>query len=101
LFSKKELYFEETIPTFSPLWFYIILFLALLPRLYVLFNSAWPTPDDGLNTFVSMALSQKWTWHFFFTKTQLPPLSNWIQAFYFSWITPSIFSMRFFTLFFL
>jgi hypothetical protein len=94
--SDSPLYFEETIPTLSPLWFYIIFFLALLPRLFILFNSTWPIPDDGFNTFVSMELTKKWVWHFFFINSQIPPLSNWIQTLYFKWITPSIFSMRFF-----
>src|SRR5665213_3123261 len=45
----SPLYLEETIPNFSPLWFFVILFFSLLPRLYILFNSTWPIPDDGLN----------------------------------------------------
>jgi hypothetical protein len=62
------LYLEETIPNFSSLWFFVILFFSLLPRLYILFNSTWPMPDDGLNTFISIDLSKKRTWHFFFFK---------------------------------
>jgi hypothetical protein len=93
---NRPLYLEETIPTLSPTWFCIVLFLALLPRIYILFNSTWPLPDDGLNTFVSVTLSKKWSWHLFFTQVQIPPLNNWIQAFYFKLISPSICSMRFF-----
>jgi hypothetical protein len=94
--SENPLYLKETILTLSSQWFYTILFLALLPRLYILFNSAWPISDDGLSTFNSIELSKKWIWRFFFTHGQTPPINFWIEGLYFNLIVPSIFSMRFF-----
>ena len=94
--TAPPLYLKETIPNFSPLWFFLILFFSLLPRLYILFNSTWPIPDDGLSTFNSIELLRKWVWRFFFTQGQTPPLNFWIQGFYFKLLTPSILSMRFF-----
>jgi 4-amino-4-deoxy-L-arabinose transferase-like glycosyltransferase len=94
--SENDLFREDTIPTVPIHWWLLTAILALIPRLYILFNSSWLNPDEGLFGFLSLEISKIWKWHFFFTFAQAPPLFNWSAAIFFKWFTPSIFSMRLF-----
>ena len=91
---QKPIYSEESFRDLTSEWFWVIAVLAFLPRFFILLAPNWPTSDDGINAFIPMELSKKWSWQIFLTHSQIPPINSWIQVFYFKWITPSFFSMR-------
>jgi hypothetical protein len=73
-----------------------VLGLGLLVRLYSWLNSNWIVPDEGILCQLSVELAKKWEWHFFFTTTQIPPLTHWVLSLYYRLVPPSVFSSRFF-----
>ena len=82
-----------------PSWAWLaVMAISLLARLIPLLNSYWPTPDDGVGTFIPIQLSKEWTRQFFFTTSQSPPAYYWLSSLYFKWIQPSILSARLFQL---
>ena len=42
----------------------------------------WPIGDEALQGFLGLYLSQHWSWQFFYTVGQHPPLSVWTYAFF-------------------
>jgi len=71
-----------------------VLMACLLPRFYTLFFPAWPIPDEGTYSLISMELSRKWTWEVLLTQALDPPLFNWIAALWIKVFPPDIFSLR-------
>ncbi|HTA75932.1 MAG TPA: hypothetical protein VK791_02105 [bacterium] len=103
-FSKKAeenppLNTQESLPAITKGTWALIIFLALLPRFYLLLNNYWPVSDEGLFTFLSLELSKKWQWIIFFSNSQSPPIFNWVGAIYFYLFTPSILKIRLVLLF--
>jgi hypothetical protein len=58
--------------------------------------SIWPTGDESLQGYLAIDLLRDWTWRFFYTSGQHPPLLIWCLAFFFK-----IFNGAFFNLWFL
>ncbi len=63
--------------------------------------SLWPTGDEALNGFLAIALAHKWSWQFFYSVGELPPLLTWMLAalfkgpassFFNLWFLPALFS---------
>jgi len=96
---ESDLFHQEALPTIPISWWFGVAVLAAIPRLYLLLNSNWFVPDEGLFGTIALELIKKWKWDFFFTVAQHPPLSFWFASTYFKFFTPSVFSMRFFNLF--
>ena len=85
---------EETLPPSAGRWIPLLFLAALVSRTAGLTRlSAWPMPDDGIFSYYSAVLSQQWSWQFFFSKAQAPPLFNWCLALYFKFCRPSLFSL--------
>jgi len=78
-----------------PRWLWIILaFLAVLIRLLqTCVPGYWPLWDDGRFAYYSAQLANRWSWNFFFSPTQHPPLFNWSLGLFFKALTPSLFSL--------
>jgi 4-amino-4-deoxy-L-arabinose transferase-like glycosyltransferase len=94
---ENDFFHEETLPVIPFGWWLWAAILAIIPRLYLLLNSTWFVPDEGIFGYAALELSQKWNWHFFFTPAQVPPMAFWFGAIYSKLFTPSIFSMRLFS----
>jgi hypothetical protein len=64
------------------LWFGApVLVLAAFLRFYRLEGLfRWPTLDEGWNGILALDLSRHWTWRFFYTFGQAPPLPVWCSA---------------------
>ena len=84
----------ELFPKLSPWFFILVLVLSLVPRFFRLTSlSAWPFPDDGLNSFYPMELLGNGRLHFFYSFSQQPPLYYWGLAGFFKLFPPSLFSI--------
>ncbi len=64
--------------------------------------SLWLTGDEALHGFLAIGLAQKWTWQFFYTVGEHPPLLIWGLALFFKefqspffnlWFLPAFFSV--------
>ncbi len=79
--SEKPPYLHEL--NFSPpLWLWVLgLFLAFFLRFYR-FESlfCWPNLDEGWIGTIALELSHHWTWKFFYTFGEAPPLTIWCVA---------------------
>ena len=78
---EKPGYLLENISS-PPGWLWALGLLALVIvrfyKLETLFR--WPTLDEGWNGILAIQLSQHWTWRFFYTFGQAPPLPVWTAA---------------------
>ncbi|HEY5037926.1 MAG TPA: hypothetical protein VIJ93_02530, partial [bacterium] len=62
------------------LWL-ILLFLMVFLRFFKLTTfPCWPNLDEGWNGTLAIELSHHWTWKFFYTFGQVPPLPVWSAA---------------------
>src|SRR5579871_1648169 len=87
-------------PTGSVFWIGFV-GLALLPRFWRLTETyLWPTGDEALHGFLAMSLADKWTWQFFYTVGEHPPLLIWILALFFKWFDSPFFNLWFLPAFF-
>lgn len=85
-----------------PGWVWPAFILLAIPLwLFCLIGPRWLLPDEGLFGFLSLELSREWSWHFFFSPAQAPPLFNWLFALFIKLFGVSFFSMRWFLLAFL
>jgi len=79
--GNSPLFDKDPIPLRScwVLFFGISLLVFLrFYRLETLFR--WPTLDEGWNGTLALLLSRHWTWRFFYTFGQAPPLPVWTAA---------------------
>ncbi len=65
-----------------PVWLLAgALFLAVILRFYKLETLfRWPTLDEGWNGTLAIELSKHWSWKFFYTFGEAPPLPVWCAA---------------------
>jgi Dolichyl-phosphate-mannose-protein mannosyltransferase len=65
---------------------------------------AWPSGDEALQGYFAIDLLRKWSWHFFYTSGQHPPLLIWMltlcfrlfqDPFFCLWCVPALFSALF------
>lgn len=79
--QEKPAYLIESLSSPAP-WLWTLGLIALLvlrfDKLETLFR--WPTLDEGWNGILAIQLSQHWTWRFFYTFGQAPPLPVWSAA---------------------
>jgi hypothetical protein len=79
--SQAPVYAAPSDPS-PPLWAWACLWVVLvLTRFWGLTNLfAWPNLDEAWNGTLALELSRKWTWKFFYTFGETPPLSIWFTA---------------------
>ncbi len=93
--EKSLLLQESFLPPAA--WVALVLAAALFIRFWRLTSlSVWPMPDDGLYSYYALSLIREWRWKFFFSYTQVPPLTDWLLALFYKIIPPSLFSLRLF-----
>lgn len=91
-FGKDHLNFG----TPSPFFWVVFLGLAFFLRFYKLTSFYfWPVGDEGQNGFLAIDLAQKWTWQFFYTMGEHPPLWTWILRVFFQDSRDSFFNLWF------
>ena len=78
---EKPPYMLETLPAPGMGWALAVAALAVFLRFYRLGDLfRWPTLDEGWNGILALDLSRHWTWRFFYTFGQAPPLPIWCSA---------------------
>src|SRR5258708_18241124 len=55
-----------------------------------------PTGDEALHGFLSIPLSEKWNWQFFYTVGEHPPLLIWVLSLFFKIFDSPFFNLWFF-----
>jgi hypothetical protein len=73
---------------------------ALFVRFYHLDSLfLWPNGDESLHSMLAIDLTEKWTWKFFYTAGQHPPLLIWVLSLFFRlfqspflsfWLVPAL-----------
>lgn len=101
-YQREDLFREETISPAMPQWVWVLavlLFLCL--RFYRLtFSFADPTGDEGLHGFLAIPLVSRWSWQFFYTVGEHPPLLIWSLVPFFKWFDSPFFDLWFLPAFF-
>ena len=83
--------------SFPWMWLAAILTVGIFLRLFHLLSvPAWPIWDDAANCFFAIQQNDHWDWGLWFGWEKAPALSNWVLAFFFRFLTPSLFSMWFY-----
>ena len=99
---SKPLFLQESfgLPKAWP-WILAAAAAASLRFFSLLSFSGFPLYDEALNGFYAEGLARHWTWNFFFSSAQLPPLYLWLLALAFKvwggslfllWMEPALFS---------
>src|SRR5581483_1742139 len=92
--DREPLWEKEVVSMPMERWALFLLSSVVVSRLAGLTSlSAWPMPDDATFAYYSVELSQRWSWRFFFTQAQAPPLFNWCMAFFYRLSAPGLFSL--------
>ncbi len=84
--------------------FWVLLFtFAIFLRFHALTTlSVWPMVDEGDFSFFALNLTEKWSWNLFYGKSQVPPLYDWVLAFFYKiggpslgnlWLFPALLSL--------
>ncbi len=95
--SGKSLHSLEFLPS-MPLWVWLGMgVLAVFIRFYKLTSlSSWPLMDEGVSGFEAMNLSEDFSFRFFYSAAQIPPLYFWALGCFFKMTSVSLESLWFF-----
>ncbi|HVZ79916.1 MAG TPA: hypothetical protein VHE12_03845 [bacterium] len=84
--GKGSLSSREFLGNFPQAWWWVLLVLVVFLRFYHL-DEPWPWPnrDEGLHGMLGLGLARHWSWQFFYTFGQHPPLLIWGLRFFLAW----------------
>ncbi len=88
---------QEEGPPVLPAWFLAAVgFTAVFLRFFKLTSfRSWPSADEALQGFFAINLIHQWSWHFFYTSGQHPPLLIWALQWFFRFFKPPLFNLWF------
>jgi 4-amino-4-deoxy-L-arabinose transferase-like glycosyltransferase len=78
LSGERPFFTQELFGPLSWIWIVLVFGAGVFLRFYKLEDIyGWPTGDEGWDGTLAIELSRHWTWQFFFTTGQSPPLPVW------------------------
>lgn len=96
--QNESSFFSSLIPAPSHwLWLLFILLLVITRFYEMTAIPFWPISDEGINTSLAIEQAREWHWRLLWSVTRNEPLFFWLLGAFFKAMTPSLFTVRFFS----